>query len=119
MQMIAFEAATHSAGPAAALPTHSIDQAPGPARCVRITETNRIQLVLFGMHNRTCGPCLAAINRILISLVAGDEQRQEAQQNAASRSKAAAAPGVVPPPQGQGQMRVSGADKAVVVKAVV
>jgi hypothetical protein len=34
-----------------------------------ITETNRIHLVLFGMHNWTFGPYLAAINRILISFV--------------------------------------------------
>jgi hypothetical protein len=33
-----------------------------------VSETNRIQLVLFGMKNRTCAPYLAAINRILISL---------------------------------------------------
>jgi hypothetical protein len=33
---------------------------------VSITETNRIHLVLFGMQNRTFGPCLAANNRILI-----------------------------------------------------
>jgi hypothetical protein len=33
---------------------------------VPITETNRIHLVLFGLQNRTCGPYLAAINRILI-----------------------------------------------------
>jgi hypothetical protein len=33
-----------------------------------ITETNRMQLVLFGMQNRTSCPYLAAINRILISL---------------------------------------------------
>jgi hypothetical protein len=37
---------------------------------VRImTETNRIHLVLFGIQNRTFGPCLAANNRILISLM--------------------------------------------------
>jgi hypothetical protein len=34
-----------------------------------ISETNRIHLVLFGMQNRISGPHLAAINRILISLV--------------------------------------------------
>jgi NLI interacting factor-like phosphatase len=34
--------------------------------CPWVTETNRIQLVLFGMQNRTFGPYLAAINRILI-----------------------------------------------------
>jgi hypothetical protein len=34
-----------------------------------ITETNKIQLVLFGMQNRTFGPYLAANNRILISLM--------------------------------------------------
>jgi hypothetical protein len=32
---------------------------------------NRIHLVLFGMQNRTCGPCLAAVHRILISVVDG------------------------------------------------
>jgi hypothetical protein len=30
---------------------------------------NRIHLVLFGMQNRPFDPCLAASNRILISLV--------------------------------------------------
>jgi hypothetical protein len=34
-----------------------------------ITETNRIRLVLFGMHNRTLGPYLALNNRILISVM--------------------------------------------------
>jgi hypothetical protein len=34
-----------------------------------ISETNRIQLVLFDMLERTSGLCLAAINKILISLV--------------------------------------------------
>jgi hypothetical protein len=34
-----------------------------------ITETNMIQLVLSGMQNRTFSPCLAAMNRILISLM--------------------------------------------------
>jgi hypothetical protein len=33
------------------------------------TETNRIRLVLSGMQNRTSGPYLAAINRILFSLI--------------------------------------------------
>jgi hypothetical protein len=33
------------------------------------SETNRIHLVLFGKQNRTSGPYLAAINRILISLM--------------------------------------------------
>jgi hypothetical protein len=32
-----------------------------------ITETNRVYLVLFGMQNRTFGPYLAAIHRILTS----------------------------------------------------
>jgi hypothetical protein len=35
-------------------------------------KTNRIQLVLYGMQNRTFGPYLAVINRILISLLASD-----------------------------------------------
>jgi hypothetical protein len=30
-----------------------------------ITDPNRIQLVLFGMQNRTFGPCLASLHRIL------------------------------------------------------
>jgi hypothetical protein len=34
-----------------------------------ITETNRIHLVLFSMQNRTLSPCLAAINRIFISVI--------------------------------------------------
>jgi hypothetical protein len=38
-----------------------------------ITETNRMQFVLSGMHTRTSGPYLAAINRILISLMADAE----------------------------------------------
>jgi hypothetical protein len=29
--------------------------------------TNRTQLVVFGMQNRSSGPCLAAVHRILIS----------------------------------------------------
>jgi hypothetical protein len=29
-----------------------------------VTETTRIHSVLYGMHNRTLSPCLAAINRI-------------------------------------------------------
>jgi hypothetical protein len=33
-------------------------------------DTNRNHLILFGMQNRTLSPYLAAINRILISLVA-------------------------------------------------
>jgi hypothetical protein len=36
-----------------------------------VTETNGIHLVLFGQQNRTFGPYVAAINRILISLVKG------------------------------------------------
>jgi hypothetical protein len=39
----------------------------GPAL---ITETNRTLLVLFGMQIRTFGPYLAAMHRILISIVA-------------------------------------------------
>jgi hypothetical protein len=38
--------------------------APTKQRC--ISETNRIQLVLFGTQNRTFGPCLATINRTLL-----------------------------------------------------
>jgi hypothetical protein len=34
-----------------------------------ISETNRIQLVLSGMQNRTSDPYLAVINRILISVM--------------------------------------------------
>jgi hypothetical protein len=41
-----------------------------------ITETNRRQLVLTGMHNRTFGQCLAAINSILISLMEGRDASQ-------------------------------------------
>jgi hypothetical protein len=33
------------------------------------TESNRIHLVLFGIQNRTFGPYLAAINRILVSVI--------------------------------------------------
>jgi hypothetical protein len=40
---------------------------PAPGRGAR--RGNRIQLILFGMQNRTCRPYLAANNRILISLV--------------------------------------------------
>jgi hypothetical protein len=36
-----------------------------------IPEMNRICLVLFDMNNRILGPCLAAINRILISVLSG------------------------------------------------
>jgi hypothetical protein len=36
-----------------------------------ITETTRIHLVLFGMQNRTFGPYLAAIERILVSAMLG------------------------------------------------
>jgi hypothetical protein len=35
------------------------------------TETNRIQLVLSGVQNRTTGPYLATINKILIHLGKG------------------------------------------------
>jgi Glycosyl transferase family, a/b domain len=38
------------------------------SRAVDVTETFRVQLVLFGMQNRTFGPCLATIHRILISV---------------------------------------------------
>jgi hypothetical protein len=38
-------------------------------RVLFITETNRIELVLSGMQNRTLHPYLAAIYRIFISLV--------------------------------------------------
>jgi hypothetical protein len=34
-----------------------------------ITETNRIPLVLFGMQYRTLGPFLAAMNRVLLSVM--------------------------------------------------
>jgi hypothetical protein len=46
----------------------------GACRC---TETNRIHLVLFGLQNRTLCPYLAAIDRILTSLMpgAGDRAR--------------------------------------------
>jgi hypothetical protein len=33
-----------------------------------VEKINRIQLILFGMQNKTFGPCLAASSRILISL---------------------------------------------------
>jgi hypothetical protein len=39
------------------------------------TETNWIHLVLFGMH-MTFGPYLAAINRILISLMQAEDWQQ-------------------------------------------
>jgi hypothetical protein len=38
-----------------------------------ITELNRIRLVLFKMNNGIFGPCLAAVNRILISVSHGCE----------------------------------------------
>jgi hypothetical protein len=41
----------------------------GGARLLYITETNGIHLVQFGMQNRTPVPYLAAINRILISVM--------------------------------------------------
>jgi hypothetical protein len=37
-----------------------------------ISETNRIRLVLFGMHNITYGPYLTAIRRILTSVMVGE-----------------------------------------------
>jgi hypothetical protein len=45
-----------------------------PGRCVHsqtgcITATNRIELVLFGMQNRTFSPHLAAIHRILVPAI--------------------------------------------------
>jgi hypothetical protein len=36
-----------------------------------ITETDSIRMVLFGTQNRTFGPCLAADNRIRISVMMG------------------------------------------------
>jgi hypothetical protein len=51
-----------------------------------ITETNRIHLALFGMQNRTFGPYLAAINRILISVVTEHAGRCACITCAASRS---------------------------------
>jgi hypothetical protein len=42
---------------------------PPRAGCDHITETNRVHAVLFGMQNVTFVPYLAAINRILISLM--------------------------------------------------
>jgi hypothetical protein len=41
---------------------------------LHMSETNRVPLVLFGMQNKTTGPYLAAIDRILISLVAGSTE---------------------------------------------
>jgi hypothetical protein len=39
-------------------------------RCAsHIAETSRIHLVICGMQKKTIGPCLAAINRIAISLM--------------------------------------------------
>jgi SAM domain (Sterile alpha motif) len=38
--------------------------------CEEQTETNRTHLVLLGMQHRTFGPCLAAIDKILISVMA-------------------------------------------------
>jgi hypothetical protein len=38
------------------------------------SETSRIQLVLSGIQNRTSGPYLAAINRILILLMTETDQ---------------------------------------------
>jgi hypothetical protein len=35
-----------------------------------ITETHRMHVVLFGMQNGTFGPYLAAINRVLVSVMA-------------------------------------------------
>jgi hypothetical protein len=46
-----------------------LGQASTSRALLRITETNGIHLVLFVMKNRTFGPLLAAINRILISLM--------------------------------------------------
>jgi hypothetical protein len=40
----------------------------GFRRMLLVTETNRIHLDLFGMQNRTLGPYLAAMYRILIPL---------------------------------------------------
>jgi tRNA synthetases class I (E and Q), catalytic domain len=36
-----------------------------------IAEANRTHFVLFGTQNATLGPCLAAVNRILISVMTG------------------------------------------------
>jgi hypothetical protein len=48
------------------------DAASSPVPCNPVmSETNRRHLVLFGMQNSAFVPCLAAINRILISLVCG------------------------------------------------
>jgi hypothetical protein len=42
----------------------------GAPECARvIPETDRIHMVLFGMPTRTLGPYLAAINKIVISIV--------------------------------------------------
>jgi hypothetical protein len=40
-------------------------------------ETNRIQLVLFGIQDRSFVPCLAAIHRILIPVMACDQAGQD------------------------------------------
>jgi hypothetical protein len=42
---------------------------PGVAGASIINETNRMHLVLSGMHYRTLRPYLTAIDRILISVV--------------------------------------------------
>jgi hypothetical protein len=46
---------------------HSNSQPTALGTTTLITDTNRIYLVLYGMHNRTLGPYLAANGRILIS----------------------------------------------------
>jgi hypothetical protein len=52
---------------------------PTPVHTPSMTETNQgTHLILFGMQNRKVGPCLAAINRILISVLAGTPRRQGA-----------------------------------------
>jgi hypothetical protein len=40
-----------------------------------VTVTNRIQLVLFGMQNRTFGPYWASMRKILISVLAVSQRR--------------------------------------------
>jgi hypothetical protein len=54
-------------------PTAGPQTVPGQ-RIAAIAENNRIKLVLLGMQNRTSGPILATMHRILISVISGSSQ---------------------------------------------
>jgi hypothetical protein len=60
-----------------------------------VTETNRTHLVLFGMKSRTCGPYLAAIYMILVSVMSHALGTSSTSRSSGSRTQSPAMSGYI------------------------